>query len=180
MPSAALRIQGVQPVETHEVVDALHARLSADEQLVDHMGNGDAAAGARRLHAHLVPLRDSEGAESDGSPVWALLREMGTVGASGAADRPSGLVTVRVQLQVSVDPDQMPGARVVDVLSFAHVLAWRALQGGLVDVTDGGGRFATTGQITRDRLPSPTRLDPQTGRLYSSATFAAPVRPLAP
>ena len=178
MPSAALRLRGVQPVESHEVVEALAEQLRGDEPFVHHIGGGSATVGATRLHAHLVPLRATDGAEADAAPVWALLREMGTVGARSTTERPSGLVTVSLQLQISLDPDQLPGhVRPFDVLSYGHVLAWRALQGGLLDVTDGSGRFQSTAQVTRTERPSPARLD-DAGRLYSSAYFSASVRPL--
>ena len=171
MPSAALRLRGVQPVESHEVVEAVQRALAASDAFRDHLR----PAGA--LYAHRLPLRAPDGTEAEAGALWAVLREMGQVGGRSAPESVSGLATVRLQLQVSVDPDATDEPD--GVLGYAHVLAWRALQGLLMDVADGSGRFQSTAQVTRTERPSPARLD-DAGRLYSSAYFAASVRPVAP
>ena len=187
MPSVTLHRQGVQPVEAHEVVEAVAALLAADDALCAHLGAGDVATGRARIHAHEVSLRDASGAEASGAPLWLLVREMGQIGARGSEDRPSGLVTVRLQVQVNAAPPSEGGpASPVSAIGYAHTLAWAALQGAQVDVTRGAGRAVSTGQITRTDLPSPTRRDTGadgsggSGRFYSSAYWSAPMRPAAP
>lgn len=177
MPSAALLRQGVQPVETHEVVEAVAAVLAGYAPFLAHLGAGDGATGAKRLHAVALPLRDADGEEAAAAPAWCLVREQAEVGPGGPPERPSGLVSVRIQVQVNLDPAAAPDPH--EVLATAHTLALRALQGRLLDVTVGGGRFASTAPVTRTDRPSPPRLD-KDRRSYSSAYYQAAVRPLAP
>ena len=185
MPSALLirpapAGQGVQPVETYEVVEAVAAILASSAlglAFREHLGNGDAERGARLVHTHRVPLRDQNGDEGDSAPVWALLREMGSV-TGQSPERPSGIVAVPLQLQISLDSDQIGRSSPDALLSYGHVLAAVALEGRQLAVQRGAGRFESASNVTRTDRPSPARIDPDTGRVYSSALYSVTLRPL--
>lgn len=170
MASSTFTRTGIQPVETPEVVDAVAARLRAYAPFTAHVGHRLTPSGpAGALHVHRLGF--SAAGEDEAVPMYALLREMAGY---EAADRPEGLVVVRLQLLVSIDP-----AGVADpdrVLSRAHVLAWRCLEGALLDGGEGEGRFVSTAPVTRSSFPSAARLTDD-GRLFSAALFAAAVRP---
>ena len=178
MPDVLTLSHGVQPVESHEVVEAAAALLRAAEPFARHIGASEAARGRVRIHAHRLSLRDEDGDEAEGAPLWALVREMDTVGPRGRADRYAGDTPVRMQLQLSLDPDRIGASDPDGLLGYGHVLAWQALEGQRLDVADGSGRFASVDRVRRTDRPSPARLDPASGRLYSSAYYRAWVRPL--
>ena len=185
MPGAELILQGVQPVETHEVVEAAAALLAGDAAFMAHVGHAPDGQTAGTLHVHRValdqpgPVGSSDGGptEAEAVPLYALLREMAGVGAVSGASTPDGLLTVRMQLQLSVDPGAT--TRPDRVLARGHVLAWRALEGALLAAGEGEGAFVSSARVTRADEPTPARPD-GSGRLYSSAYYAAAVRPVQP
>ena len=180
MPSAALRLQGVQPVEPHEVVEALADRLRGSDRLSAIVGLGDATAAPGRVHAHNLPLRaDGGDSEAASAPVWVLVAEFGDGRPGGGAENPPGLTGLTVQVQVNLDPRHPDVRDPYATVGQAHVRAWEALQGALLDVARGRGRFVSTAQVSRTKRPSPARYD-RDGRLYSSAYYVASVRPVSP
>lgn len=130
-----------------------------------------AARGAGRLHVHRLPQRLAGGTEAAAGPAWALLRRM----RPAAPLRPghAGLLTVRAQLVVSVDPAATTAPD--RALAAVHERAYAALQ----DAAISGDAFAATTLVEQTGAPTPPDYDDD-GRLFSTAYYAVAARPTAP
>lgn len=168
---------GLTPVATHEVVEALAALLWGPDEAPTPFREF-VEGGGGRLHTHRVPARaadPADGREPAAAPFWALLWERRPNG-DGPEEGYGGLVPVRVQLQVNVDPDGRPAPD--RELGHAHALAYDLLhEADLGTVTAGSDAFAAAGLVLRDRPPTPAA-DDREGRRFSSALFAVPVHPV--
>lgn len=174
------KARGVQPVEPHEVVEAVAAALAADAGFAAYLGGGDADLGRERLHVHRLPLRGEDGREAAGAAMFCLVKERAAL--DGVRRRPSvtGRRAVEVHVRVEADPDAVPQAD--GRVSYAHVLAYGVLEGLALDVTRGSGRFASVEPVRQTGEPGAPAQDsrPESdGRLYASALYTAHVAPLA-
>lgn len=173
-PHLSPKAAGIAPVETHEVVEAVAALLRAHGPFVAHLRP------AGSLHVHRLPLNGADGgAESEGAPLWALLRETKPVGASTPRNGVAGLAMVRMQLQLNLDARHRSAAASPDrVLSYGHVLAYDALQEQPLSVAEGSGAALSAYSVRQTGRPSPAMEDGR-GRLYSSAYYSVTVYPTA-
>lgn len=179
-PTLPPKARGVQPVEPHEVVEAVHAALSADDALCRYLGGGDASVGRSRLHAHRLPLYDASGAESASAPMLCLVRQRQALDGAQKRRTVTGARPVEVHVRTEADPDAVSSADAR--VSYAQVLAYDVLEDLPLDVTRGSGRFASVEPIHRTGEPDAPALDPRKGadgRLYASSVFTAHVHPAA-